>query len=605
MADIITYLETGIKLTKEIYDLTKRYASAPENASTMRLFSDQINTLRLELLRDAIRRYENPSRKKKLKKEDVETLKVAAEKLAEQLTKACQFLKDNAPEGKMGRILWASWRERGALELFEDARAQLDIMQGVVSLAELAPNELRTLDDYKRASERIHLKHPSVGYVTTASWRSNEEVQESRRQPRMIFVESRASRGDTQSNGQEDAQRVAQSLWWCLGDENTPQTGLLPCVGRVGHRVVFLLPQNTAEHTTLQELICAKDQPVFPLEARLALARQISEALLTVHSAGIAHTAIRTSNILFLSPTKPSEGSTTNAASPQDGDNSAETNDPNTAAITDQPPKLRKRLTRVFTLGHQSTAAITPVPGKSNKKNKVKRKESASSIRSEKPGFWGSLRRRSSGRSQAAGDAEPMQNKDETDATETLSNSATVGAEIGNIPPGHGNAYLIYWYSMKHLGNPSCLLYKDWAKDIYRHPERQKKYSDQHNMGHDIYSLGVCLIEIALWKTFVLYKGDKKDHGPLMEKAGLKDAVQRGQPQDIKQCLIALAEQELPSAVGTRYATLVKLCLQCMDQEAREVWGVDFASLDRNLGCKAFRKVVLSFLLSANQTLLA
>ena len=47
----------------------------------------------------------------------------------------------------------------------------------------------------------------------------------------------------------------------------------------------------------------------------------------------------------------------------------------------------------------------------------------------------------------------------------------------------------------------------DWEKNLYRHPQRQGilLHAD-YEMRHDIYSLGVCLLEIGLWKSFVDYR---------------------------------------------------------------------------------------------------
>ena len=46
----------------------------------------------------------------------------------------------------------------------------------------------------------------------------------------------------------------------------------------------------------------------------------------------------------------------------------------------------------------------------------------------------------------------------------------------------------------------------DWEKNLYRHPQRQgTKIRDRYIMQHDIYSLGVCMLEIGLWGSFVQY----------------------------------------------------------------------------------------------------
>lgn len=48
-----------------------------------------------------------------------------------------------------------------------------------------------------------------------------------------------------------------------------------------------------------------------------------------------------------------------------------------------------------------------------------------------------------------------------------------------------------------------------WLKDIYRHPYRQGlQPQERYNIGHDIYSLGVCLLEIGLWESLKTTKSD-------------------------------------------------------------------------------------------------
>jgi serine/threonine protein kinase len=46
-----------------------------------------------------------------------------------------------------------------------------------------------------------------------------------------------------------------------------------------------------------------------------------------------------------------------------------------------------------------------------------------------------------------------------------------------------------------------------WEKNLYRHPKRQGEHpEEQYKMQHDIYSLGVCLLEIGLGASFVRFE---------------------------------------------------------------------------------------------------
>ena len=70
-------------------------------------------------------------------------------------------------------------------------------------------------------------------------------------------------------------------------------------------------------------------------------------------------------------------------------------------------------------------------------------------------------------------------------------------------------------------------------------------------MQHDIYSLGVCLLEIGLWESFV--DTDKyKDY--FVESGSLKDQY------------TALAKKQLPRKIGEKYMNVVINCLSCMDR---------------------------------------
>ncbi|KAM3471541.1 hypothetical protein MY5147_005796 [Beauveria neobassiana] len=72
-----------------------------------------------------------------------------------------------------------------------------------------------------------------------------------------------------------------------------------------------------------------------------------------------------------------------------------------------------------------------------------------------------------------------------------------------------------------HLRNDS-----GWTKVLYRHPNRQGPTPrDDYIMQHDIYSLGVCLLEIGLWRSFVSYDLDSGHPIPLEALGLIRDAV--------------------------------------------------------------------------------
>jgi hypothetical protein len=92
-------------------------------------------------------------------------------------------------------------------------------------------------------------------------------------------------------------------------------------------------------------------------------------------------------------------------------------------------------------------------------------------------------------------------------------------------------------------------------------------------MQHDIYSLGVCLLEIGLWRSFVYYEGEDSSDGATFSPYlnipsstwDIRDNRERANA--VKAALIVMASTTLKASVGEEYADIVVLCLTCMDAE--------------------------------------
>ncbi|KAK7422121.1 hypothetical protein QQX98_001864 [Neonectria punicea] len=90
-------------------------------------------------------------------------------------------------------------------------------------------------------------------------------------------------------------------------------------------------------------------------------------------------------------------------------------------------------------------------------------------------------------------------------------------------------------------------------------------------MRHDIYSVGVCMLEIGLWETFVTYSAPREpaQHGPGL---GIKDDNKNGselfqKPESKKAHFLELARGDLlEKAVGKKYCKIVETCLTCLDK---------------------------------------
>ena len=109
----------------------------------------------------------------------------------------------------------------------------------------------------------------------------------------------------------------------------------------------------------------------------------------------------------------------------------------------------------------------------------------------------------------------------------------------------------------------------DWHRNLYRHPDRQGlRIQERYCMQHDIYSLGVCLLELGLWKSLVQYGDDGKPRMPNTAMFGLSiEELKRKKPAEIKDVLVEIARKDLPAVVGEVYMQVVVNCLTCLDEE--------------------------------------
>lgn len=133
-----------------------------------------------------------------------------------------------------------------------------------------------------------------------------------------------------------------------------------------------------------------------------------------------------------------------------------------------------------------------------------------------------------------------------------------------------------------------------WEKNLYRHPHRQGLHPEEvYTMQHDIYSLGVCLLEIGLWESFVSYGGSATAPLPATALGVASDGPEFKQPARMKTRLTDLAKHDLPKRMGDRYARVVINCITCLDQDNADFGDQsEFEDLDGVLvGVKYIEKV--------------
>lgn len=107
-----------------------------------------------------------------------------------------------------------------------------------------------------------------------------------------------------------------------------------------------------------------------------------------------------------------------------------------------------------------------------------------------------------------------------------------------------------------------------WEKNLYRHPRRQgPRPDDYYIMQHDIYSLGVCMLEVGMWESFVFYVNEDGTCVPSPILGALSGGSSVWEPVLAKDILLSLARAVLPTRMGTKYARIVETCLTCLDEE--------------------------------------
>lgn len=111
-----------------------------------------------------------------------------------------------------------------------------------------------------------------------------------------------------------------------------------------------------------------------------------------------------------------------------------------------------------------------------------------------------------------------------------------------------------------------------WERNLYRHPKRQGLILEEDfTMQHDVYSLGVCLLEIGLWTSFVLWEAAAEEPSPNLilgidDLLRLKD--ERKKAFEVKNILVTMAKERLPNRMGRKYTDVVLACLTCLDSGA-------------------------------------
>ena len=139
---------------------------------------------------------------------------------------------------------------------------------------------------------------------------------------------------------------------------------------------------------------------------------------------------------------------------------------------------------------------------------------------------------------------------------------------VDNNAQNHRITSLVGFESFRNADGPTHQSQKQqWERDFYRHPSRQgMRPLVRYAMQHDIYSLGVCLLEIGLWTSFVEYitNGESVRYVPNTVLAADSVTEERDMTRrayQTKEFLVQLARDELPAKIGLKYTRIVETCL--------------------------------------------
>ncbi|KAL1845795.1 hypothetical protein VTK73DRAFT_430 [Phialemonium thermophilum] len=611
MSDILGAIDASISLAERLYKIIRDFRDAPQKAKD-HLLAHHVGAIRLDLLRDAVQQSQEAGQ---LDDHHEDCIRGELTNLNKDVSNAINYLQGRAPDDLGRRMMWALGAGAGVAALFEAIEARFNRLQQVVDLARQGP-DLRELpkDRFqydKKPTDYKYVTGARSRYCVEADLVARDNSDRNTPRPRRpVLIESyRPNDERNKERAKDHAKRAAQRLWWSRVPEKAAvvpyQTGLLPCLGYQRFRVVFLLPGNARLESpmTLRECIRqtrAGDEGV-SLESRFSIALQLAEAVFRIHLAGLAHRSIRSDQILFLAPKEEQDpqraaeghgGPTGRAGASLDG--------------ADDPPNKVARAGTFSIITRQVTQQVTrrlsntfskkpPAPPKNPRRTPSNRTLRYGKRAGERTNVFKRIVRRGpkeslDGSDDDDADNDPTSedgNPPRTKKGSQLGNAAKT-QRVGDVQPGFGSVYLTNWRHANYSGFLKSFQTGVRSRDLYAHPSLCEGKSVQYHMGHDVYSLGVCLLEIGLWDLFVVEEEERHSakYGPLAEQADVKN--EQAHMTTVKKRIEDFGKKKLPEAMGNRYAEVVRNCLTCTDPDGpwKDVRQEDY--------CEGFEEHMLS-----------
>ncbi|KAG4442257.1 hypothetical protein IFR05_002248 [Cadophora sp. M221] len=161
----------------------------------------------------------------------------------------------------------------------------------------------------------------------------------------------------------------------------------------------------------------------------------------------------------------------------------------------------------------------------------------------------------------------------------------TYSADGGSLT--QATLFLSGWQHARGLdGHATNMIGESIArKAIYQHPHRQtrdgKPATNQYCIGHDIYSLGVCILELLTWEP-IIRNGDEGDELSLAFRQTFNDLgfnanlpeerdarseaeLLTADSKEVQATLVQISKTLIGQRAGDKLAELAVKCLKCLD----------------------------------------
>jgi hypothetical protein len=107
------------------------------------------------------------------------------------------------------------------------------------------------------------------------------------------------------------------------------------------------------------------------------------------------------------------------------------------------------------------------------------------------------------------------------------------------------------------------------SRCCYRHPQSWGSVVEaRFSMLHDIYSLGVILLEVGPWRSLLGWEAQKKKSptglGAILRGIDIGSVAQK--PSIVQSKVIETAKRQLPRVMGSQYTNVVVSCLSSVER---------------------------------------